>query len=137
MLAVFFCPFFGVYHRTHISSRGSWTPDLSGMRSPRRWVQELDLLGHQQGTEFRSETLDKIFVRRPFHRPPPGSERSSRFRYRPRCPPVAGEVELPAPVSRFSSWYAAICLQLLLRAVERQTVIVGLDVGRRHRYVLA
>jgi hypothetical protein len=33
------------------------------MRSPRRWVQELDLLGHQQGTEFRSETLDEIFVR--------------------------------------------------------------------------
>ena len=42
-------------------------------------------------------------------KPPPGSEQSARFAYRPRCPPVAGEVDFPAPVSGFSSWYAPIC----------------------------
>src|ERR1700739_315443 len=42
----------------------SWPPDLSGMRSPRRWVQELYLLGHQQGAEFRGEAFDEIFVGR-------------------------------------------------------------------------
>jgi len=41
----------------------SWTPDLSGMRSPRRWVQELYLLGHQQGAELRGKALDEILVR--------------------------------------------------------------------------
>jgi hypothetical protein len=34
------------------------------MRSPRRWVQELYLLGHQQGAEFRGEALDEILVRK-------------------------------------------------------------------------
>jgi hypothetical protein len=32
------------------------------MRSPRRCVEELYLLGHQQGAEFRGEALDEIFV---------------------------------------------------------------------------
>src|SRR5215469_11107366 len=33
------------------------------MRSPRRWVEELYLLGHQQGAEFRGEAFDEILVR--------------------------------------------------------------------------
>jgi hypothetical protein len=33
------------------------------VRSPRPWVQELYLLGHQQGAELRGEALDKILVR--------------------------------------------------------------------------
>ena len=33
------------------------------MRSPRRWVQELYLLGHYQGAELRGEAFDEILVR--------------------------------------------------------------------------
>ena len=33
------------------------------MRSPRRWVEELYLLGHEQGAELRGESFDEIFVR--------------------------------------------------------------------------
>ena len=33
------------------------------MRSPRRWMEELYLLGHHQGTKFRSEAFDEIPVR--------------------------------------------------------------------------
>src|SRR5215471_5337173 len=32
------------------------------MRSPRRWVQELYFLGHQQRAKFRGEAFDEIFV---------------------------------------------------------------------------
>jgi len=34
------------------------------MRSPRRWAQELYLLGHQQGAEFRGEAFDEILIRK-------------------------------------------------------------------------
>src|ERR1700747_3153607 len=34
------------------------------MRSPRRCLGELYLLGHQQGAELRGESLDEIFVGR-------------------------------------------------------------------------
>jgi hypothetical protein len=33
------------------------------MRSPRRWVQELHLLGHYKGAELRGEAFDEILVR--------------------------------------------------------------------------
>src|SRR6516164_6422946 len=50
---------------------------------------------------------------------PPGSPRRDCLVYRPRRPPVTGDVELPAPVSGFSSWYAAIAWSCSL---ERSSV---------------
>ena len=43
---------------------GSWPPDLLGMRSPRRCLEELYFLGHQQGAELRGEAVDEILVRK-------------------------------------------------------------------------
>jgi hypothetical protein len=50
------------------------------MRSPRRSLEQLDLLGHQQRPEFRGETLYEILVRVDRH---------------PMHPPVSVVVELP------------------------------------------
>jgi len=60
-------PFEDVPEPVTRSSKGSTPlrpgpPNLSGMRSPRRCQKELHLLGHQQGSELRGETFDKIPV---------------------------------------------------------------------------
>src|ERR1700758_3507457 len=34
------------------------------MRSPRRYVKDLHILGHQQGLELRGEAVDEILVRK-------------------------------------------------------------------------
>jgi hypothetical protein len=46
----------------------------------------------------------------------------------PSCPPWTVEAEVPASVFRFSSRYSAIFLQLLLGLVDRQAIVVRLDI---------
>jgi hypothetical protein len=50
----------------------------SGMRSPWRWMEELYLLGHQQGAEFQREAFDEILVLGQPWGQPYGAARSGR-----------------------------------------------------------